>query len=404
MTFQLFGYAMLSLWGVPACSRNEPEDESPSEKTSLVPDATTTPGFLAPSATVTETPPRRAQEPSLNEYACDNDAIWRDLKVKGFSGAAILTTVQGVKLPTPLWRPCSDQKYCEKLELSPSQRIVTFGQDGNRIRMMVAERCGDSTSITLGEPDSPFTTALKAQGMILEAAVFGEERFLLSGFEHQSVGENQHTLSPPQYLVTGREGQLEELVAVRDESQSIPLAAANQILQVKLRDHACTKMIWNFPTGACDFRSPSSGNIALLGGNLIYIDEGAGMRWNKKSGTSKILSQLDWVFTDGVNVLWAAQDVLRVDQPRHDLLELGGKIVPGKAGPRPLAMGCGRMLSRDESAWWLRNIEKGTRWRIPDERFVAVGIGSVVMDCHSLIFQSGRRLLLKGLGEPEPVL
>ncbi len=137
--------------------------------------------------------------------------------------------------------------------------------------------------------------------------------------------------SPRKYLVTGRVGQPEELVAVRNKSQSIPLAAANQVLQLKRDDDTCTQLTWNFQTGTCDFRSKTSGNIALFGGNLIYIDEGAGMRWSKKSETSKLLTQLDWVFTDGVNVLWASEDVLHVDQPRHDLPELEREDRPGQS-------------------------------------------------------------------------
>lgn len=61
------------------------------------------------------------------------------------------------------------------------------------------------------------------------------------------------------------------------------------------------------------------------------------------------------------------------------------------------------MLSRDDDSWWLRNIEKGARWRVPDCRFPPLGMGSLITDCPSIIFQDGTRLLFKGHGEPETV-
>ena len=84
-------------------------------------------------------------------------------------------------------------------------------------------------------------------------------------------------------------------------------------------------------------------------------------------------------------------------QPKWDLPNLETEALAGPAGPKPMAMGCGRTITQDGANFTLRNLKKGSYWNLEASRF-AEGTGSAAMTCEHLLFENGVRVPLNKLG------
>ena len=305
---------------------------------------------------------------------------------------------EGTALPTLSFGACEGVENCEKLTLSDNQKLLTVGQNGNDLRLVVGESCGENTAVLIADEKGATSGVFRGKGMAFEAAALGGDRFLLSGFARHKSENAKEGFVPREYLVSGRQGQFEKLEPARNKQLAVPVAAASQIVQVKTERGLCTTMFWKLGVEQCDFEGPSSDGSVLFGSQMIYKEAGKGMKWNAKEGSSELLPLLEWITTDGVNVLWSTGEKLFMTQPKWDLPELKGEALDGAPGEKPVAFGCGRSLARSAAGWHLRNLKMGNEWVLPTDRFGGDLTAPVAMNCDVVLTADGKKFALKNLG------
>jgi hypothetical protein len=131
----------------------------------------------------------------------------------------------------------------------------------------------------------------------------------------------------------------------------------------------------------------------------VYAQAGKGFAWDVKGGPREILPELEWIVSDGVNLVWATKKALYTKQPRWDLPDLESEPSAFVPGSKPLAMGCGRVLQKTESGFELCNLKAGSYWSLATERFPEDLGTQGAMDCDYAVFSSGYRIALDDLGE-----
>ena len=357
----------------------------------------------APGQTASPTATSPSPTPEVPTFSCDNDSIWDSLELKALQTGTLQSVKEGIELPAFHWQQCSDKQHCEQLVLTDNQKLLAVGQNGSKATMVVSETCGDNTAVLVGAPTGPARTAFRGVDMSFDSGVVGGDRFLLSGFARHRTDKAREGFVPRDYLVTGREGEFAKLEPARNKQNAKPLAAASQIVQVTVDDQLCTTLFWKLGIAQCDFARPTTDNTVVLGSHMIYGQDGKGMKWNAKDGAAELLPSLEWIVTDGVNVAWAADQKLYTANPRWDLPTLEAEASPGAAGDKPVALGCGRLLSKQGSEWVLRNIKQGTAWSLDAERFPSDTGTGVALGCDAVTFGSGHRISFAGLGAAKPV-
>ena len=235
---------------------------------------------------------------------CATAAHWQPLELKHLQTGSISTPVEGLSLPKISWSAGESQR----LELGADQKVIALGQNGSKLRFAVATTCGDNTMITLHEPDGTGTSALLAEDIEVQHGVIGGDRLFLGTIARHRSEQATNGFVPREYLLTTREGKFAKVEPARNKSGSIPVAAASQIVQVRTGSSLCTTLFWKLGVGDCSFEGPNSEESVLVGSNMIFRDAttGKGMAWNAKDGPRELLSSLDWIITDGVNLSWSA--------------------------------------------------------------------------------------------------
>lgn len=169
-----------------------------------------------------------------------------------------------------------------------------------------------------------------------------------------------------------------------------------------MNDKHCTTLFWKLGVEQCDFDSgPGPEDSVIFGAHLVYRDAATnkGMTWNAKSGSKELLPALDWIVSDGINVAWSQEGKLYTTQPRWDFERMEAEPLVGAAGPKPAAIGCGRLLTKTADGWVLRNMQQGTYWNLDAERFPDELGTSAVMDCDWVVWSNGIRTSLRSPGE-----
>jgi hypothetical protein len=239
--------------------------------------------------------------------------------------------------------------------------------------------------------------------MDFEAGRLGGDRFLLSGIARHRSEKSKEGFVPREYFVTGREGAFSKLEPARNKSKGSPVFAASQFVMVNFEDGLCTTAFWKLGVDQCDFRGPATRDFAAVGANLIYVEDGKGMKYSAKDGVTELLPAMDWVISDGMNVAWSSGGNLHLTQPRWDLPELKATAAKGRAGQRPLALGCGRLLTQEGLDFKLRNVALGTEWKLEGSRFPKELGTTVALGCSEILFENGERVSLGKLGPAAPV-
>lgn len=396
---------LISLVLLSACdSKKDEERAAPAvEARDLTPSKADAPDSTASQSKKvgSDAPSEKAvpEEPTAaSSYSCEEDSIWTKKDYKALQTGALESLNEGVELPTLSFKACDGVERCQTLELAEGQKLLAVGQHGNDIKLVVTETCGDDTAVLIADDEGQLSGAFRAKEMEFESAKVGGDRFLLGGFARHRSETAKGGFVPREYLVTGRQGEFEKLEPARNKLRAEPVAAASQIVQVKTERGLCTTMFWKLGVEQCDFEGPASEGSILIGSQMIYPEGGKGMKWNAKEGSSELLPVLEWIVTDGVNVLWSTGDELFMTQPRFDLPELKSEALTGPPGERPLAFGCGRSLVQADDGWHLRNLKMGSEWVLPTDRFGGDLSGPLAMNCDGIVTGDGKKLLLQELG------
>ena len=397
----------LSLGMLSACTKDKPEAKE-TEATPKAADSDALKLKQAAEAKKAEEEKAQAEKAEAekpvedNHLSCANNEHWQDATAKGLSLGKLQLAKDHTIKENPLWENCEGRSNCRKLVLSAEQTLLGLGIQGNNRKLIIGERCGLNNSVIVSPPHGPVSLALRGTEMRFNAAMAGGDRFLLAG---AIIDPDEPDSESAAYLVTGREGEKLQLEAVANRKEASLAAAASQIVSISHGDSHCTTQFWKIGIGECDFDNSPLENSALLGQSLIFPEDGKGMKWTPKDGKQELLPALTWAVTDGINVVWSANDTLYTAQPRWDLPTLSGEPAIGAAGEAPLASGCGRILQKRASGWALRNIKLGTEWlfdssALPDD--IALERG-VILGCDDLISSTGYRISFKSFGSLSPV-
>jgi hypothetical protein len=90
-------------------------------------------------------------------------------------------------------------------------------------------------------------------------------------------------------------------------------------------------------------------------------------------------------------------------QPKFDLATLAGEPAAGITGPKPVAIGCQRLLSVSGDEFRLRNVKLGSEWRIPRSRLPDDADGPAALGCDKLYTANGYALGFGAIGKPMPL-
>lgn len=355
------------------------------------PDAVSAPAKITPGSAPTPAP-------EATTYACNSDALWETQDLKALQTGTLQTLKKGITLPSLKWEACEGREGCEKISLAEGQTLLAIGQNGNDVSVLIEERCGDHAAVLVGPTQGPARVAIRGMDMDFEAGRLGGDRFLLSAIARHRSDKAKEGFVPREYFVTGREGAFSKLEPARNKSKGTPAFAASQFVMVNFDDGMCTTAFWKLGVDQCDFRGPGTQNFAAVGANLIFVENGKGMKWNAKDGASELMPAMDWVISDGMNVAWSSEGNLYMTQPRWDLPELKATPAKGAPGERPLALGCGRLLSREGDDFRLRNVNSGTAWNIDASRLPKEFGRNIALGCSEILFENGERATLDKLG------
>ncbi len=357
-----------------------------------------------------EVAPNVPIEPSGEEtLSCTNSAQWEAVSLGALQTGTILTPKPSAKPPELEWQACEGIDGCERPKLAPGVSVLGVGALGNELRMAFREECADGEQMlrVVAFDGKPVAT-MRGEGFVFEDAVLGGDRVLVGGFGKHLSEKAKDGYVKRRYLLTRRDYGSQKIEAVRNKQDYRPHTASSQLVHVRGAKQ-CTGLFWKIGVEECSFAGPGTDAFTLFGSHLIYRDPATskGMAWDVKNGPRVLLDNLQWVMTDGVNVVWSSSDALYTTQPRWDLPELKAEPAPGAAGPRPVAYGCGRLLSKKAAGWSLRHIAKGRVWDLDAERLPALETSttsSAVMNCEHILMSSGERIALRNLGEPRAVV
>lgn len=399
LDLRLFTLLSLSLGATVACSKKS--DEAPASSKPAPSTATSAPvaqKLPEPSAPA-------ASEPQ--ELDCKNDAQWKALEVKSLETAVIEVPAIDVEKKPLAFTPCEgSSKHCEKLTLEAQQKLLAVGVFGNTLKLAVHDAClGGQETLSVSVLGEAPRFTVRGRAFSFESATLGGDRSLTSGFAKVPSELTGTGYVAREYLLTTRDAETLKFEAARNKQKYAPFAVSSQIVQVR-GPQTCTTQFWKIGVEQCDFSGPDTNDFVLLGQNLIFVDaDQKGMAWKPKGETREMLHQLEWIVSDGVNVALSSGGELYSAQPKWDLPELSGEKAPGAAGVKPLAFGCGRLLTKTPQGWRLRDVKKGVEWALDDGRIPgdAEADASPVMNCDSLLFPTGYKVSLRGLGASTPI-
>ncbi|HSC87427.1 MAG TPA: hypothetical protein VLC09_09170 [Polyangiaceae bacterium] len=388
----------LGLALLTGCSKKE---ETPPAPEATAPGANSTPA-ATPAEAPNQAPAEAAAAAGPVSLDCGSNG-WERIEVKALQDGGISVPAEGATFPQFSFAACDDLKDCGHLTLSENQKLLAVGQNGNDVRLAIAQTCSDDVVVWLADGTGKVVSGFRGHDIAMDKAVLGGDRLLLSGIARHRSPTAEDGFVPREYLFTVRSSAPKKVEVARNKQGAVPLAAASQIVVVDVGGTTCTTMFWKLGVEECDFQGPASDEWATFGSHIVFADGGAGKTYGTKAGQRDLLPALDWIVTDGVNVAWSAAGALTMTQPKFDLPELAGTPAPGAAGAKPLAIGCQRLLAREGDEYHLRNVKLGSEWRFPANRLPEDSGAPAALGCDKLYTDAGYTLGLGTIGKPVPL-